>query len=157
MQERAVFAVGHYNQALELAEEINEDDIIIAKLQNSLGIALKNDGEIQQAIKWFTQSMMTKMVQKEIKTSDVAKTISNLATCYFELNNIDKALDLFNKSLVKYEDINDHEGIARAHNNVGLCCIEKNQFLEALKHFEKSVAIRTDKCIIGKFSKLSHF
>ena len=49
MQYNAVFAVGHYNQALDLAEEINEEDFVIAKLQYSLGIALKNDGEIQGA------------------------------------------------------------------------------------------------------------
>ena len=105
---------------------------------------------IQGAITWFTKSMVTALTLKEVKTSDVAKTISNLATCYFELNNIDRAKELFNKSLTKYEDINDHGGLARAHNNVGLCCMEKHQYLEAIKHFEKSVELRTDQSLRSK-------
>ncbi len=72
--------------------------------------------------------------------------VFNMATVYHDLGLYDSALQMYNRALDHYVRVNDLEGIAIAHQNIGLAFFEKGNPELAIKHLKEGYKL---------FSKLS--
>ena len=61
----------------------------IGKIQNNMGLALMQKGYMQAAMTSFSNSLTSQVFYKD-KSLDMALTLNNLASCYFQTKQFDK-------------------------------------------------------------------
>ncbi len=86
--------------------------------------------EFEESIKYYEE------ILKEKNNSEVW---NNLGTAYLNLDNFNKAVECFNKSL----ELNPQQFVAL--NNLGVIHVQEGKFDEAISYFRKAINIKPDK------------
>eukprot|EP00093_Oithona_nana_P003479 03479.XXX_75720_76970_1 [CDS] Oithona nana genome sequencing. len=127
----------------------------VIKLNKFIGDALSMQNEFNKALKYYKEACMLEEMLNNSGTfnpKDInAKTINHLGSQYFGQGNYDLALDYFSKSLELTPNENK-DGLARVHNNIGLCLTEKQSYKEALRHFHDSLVIKQNEDFVNQDS-----
>jgi len=146
---------------------IKELDILISKTENSL---LKNKSKILKASNYsgiadiyldkgnFSIALENYIKSQEIvdelikigflSESETAGTYFHIGLVHFELNNLEKALSYYEKSLRISIEFNDELGAAKCNNNIGIIKLHMNKTDEALKYFERTLKFVIDNNIL---------
>ena len=114
-----------YNQAFAFAKRALEVD-------NDNAIALYNMGMIYYGKKNYEKAI--EYLNKSIKDEIKEEVCNILGDCYYEINELDKALEFYDKALSKKSD--DEFYIADIEFKVGNIFFDKEEYENALKHFE---------------------
>jgi len=127
----------------------------VIKLNKFIGDALSMQNEFNKALKYYKEACMLEEMLNHSGTFNPkeanAKTINHLGSQYFGQGNYDLALDYFSKSLELTPNENK-DGLARVHNNIGLCLTEMQRYKEALRHFHDSLVIKQNEDFVNQDS-----
>ncbi|MBL4668756.1 MAG: tetratricopeptide repeat protein [Flavobacteriales bacterium] len=72
----------------------------------------------------------------------LATSLNNIGYVYKQQNNLNKALEFYNKSLKTREEIGDKPGIANSLNNIGSLYDNLGKIEKALEHYDRSLKIQ---------------
>jgi tetratricopeptide (TPR) repeat protein len=95
---------------------------------NNLGVALREQGRPQEAIRHFEQALQIK--------PDLAEVHNGLATALFGLGKVPEAIGHFEQALQIRPDYAD------AHDNLGVALVQLGEVPEAIGHFEQALRIK---------------
>ena len=117
----------------------------IIKLNKFIGDAFSMQNKFDEALKYYKKActleeMLNSSGNFNLQETN-AKTINHLGSQYFNEGNYDLAFEYFSKSL-ELTPSENKECLARVHNNIGLCLTEKQNYKEALNHFNDSLVLK---------------
>ena len=113
--------------ALRKATEFLPED---ADAHNNLGLALKNLGQMDEAVASYRRALALR--------PDFAEVHNNLGNVYFDLMQPDEAASSYRQALEFQPDF------AKAHNNLGNALKQLGQLDEAAKSYRSALASRPD-------------
>jgi len=135
-------AIAVYQQALEIAEEINNNGIKAEILNNIGTLYHRNLGDYQEAIKFYRQSLN---ISEQINNpQSKGKALGNLGSAYDALQNYTQAIDYQQQRLALAEEIQDLEGKGLALNNLGVTLLHTGNFFEAEQTLFNSIQLWED-------------
>jgi serine phosphatase RsbU (regulator of sigma subunit) len=106
---------------------------------NNTGFIYNNQGNVEQALKYFFRSLK---IYEEIKNDKgVARASNNIGLIYHEQGNIPMALKYYHKALKIREDIGNKPGIANSLNNIGFIYESQENVPMALMYLNRSLSI----------------
>lgn len=97
---------------------------------NNLGVALVNQGKIDEAVSHYVEAMRLK--------SDFEQVHYNLGFAFFQKGNTQKAIDYYLEALRLKPDY------AAGHSNLGVALQKEGRMDEAIGHFLEALRIRPD-------------
>jgi len=117
------FLKNHYNQALELFEDIQKDTNPTASLYQKKGYSYQKTSQLSKALDAYLKA--------DIIQPDDGWTIRKIALCYWLLGNFEKALEFYQHA----DFLKPNQPNVLLH--VGHCYLELGKFKEALKVYFK--------------------
>ncbi|MCH7743358.1 MAG: tetratricopeptide repeat protein [Proteobacteria bacterium] len=105
---------------------------------NQLGHLLRWSGDLDEAEIAYSKVLALGESGNE---NLIAAACNNLGMIYQTRGNIDRAIDMYEKSLVRYKEIGLKEGIATLYGNLGSIYMNRGDFNKALNMYEKSLTI----------------
>jgi len=135
----------NYKKSLESLEESVE---LLQKLGDELGAAdtmvniatvLTAIGELEKAIDICKEVL--NIFQKQRQPNQIAVVLGEIGTCFFLLEKYQDALTFHKRSLRIKEDINNLEGMAISHHQIGRILEETKHFKAALAEFVQALSI----------------
>ncbi len=145
---QAIRARGDYKKASLLLEESID---IFSNSTNNKGLfkakriythMLSSKGEFNKAIDMLSE--MKANHWDSINLHDRTSILTNLATCYSQIGELDKAIELYKYSINLKELIGDKVGISICYYSLSFTYYMKYNYKEALKCAEKSLEICTE-------------
>ncbi len=141
-------AYGQVNHAdssfwyLKKAEKIahnTKSDFLLAMVNNTRGLVFMGKAEYEASLNAFQKVMKLAEGKDAPKLNDVlSKTYGNLGGVYYQLGQIDKALETTKKSLELSEVIQDTTDIALNHLRLAMVYNDLNQFDNGIDHLNKA-------------------
>lgn len=117
-----------------------KDSIRAARIYNNLGNIAYQSSAYIEAIDYYMQSIKIKENARDLK--GLAKSYNNLANIYhFILNNNDKAMLYYQKSLNLNRPLNKHLEMAGTINNIGNVYVHINEYDTAICKFYEALEI----------------
>lgn len=113
-------AFENYNKALEIANEINDENKI-AICNYNLAILFEEKGEIQKAKEYYKNS-----IKYDKNNNNIASCYSNLALIMLDENNPKEAIDYFELAIKKYLEEKNKNYSALYFANINISYIYKN-------------------------------
>ncbi|MDH5366677.1 MAG: tetratricopeptide repeat protein [Cyclobacteriaceae bacterium] len=131
-------AVVYGHEYLLLAKKVNKSEQISA--HNQLGISNYNLGFFNNAIQHFSSSIDLLDPQKDI--SKMARMLNNMAIIYDEMQQYEKALAYYRKSInTRIENNDDSTKLSGNFGNLGLAYLNLNDLDSAYKYISLSYKI----------------
>ncbi|MDR2223935.1 MAG: tetratricopeptide repeat protein [Flavobacteriaceae bacterium] len=121
------------SKALTYTHETPNED-----LQNKLNNAF---GKYYRLIGDYPNSLLYSLKGLSLKNNDdlnMMNIYNNLGGVYFELDDIDKAIEYFEKLYAVANKVNDKKRLAVAEGNLGSAYLLKNDYLKAKEYLNKS-------------------
>ena len=144
-----------YDEALKLADQFsgneNSKNINKGDIMHHMAISFRATNKIEEAIKWYKQSLETKKKRPDspAKHYAIANTLNSIGNCYQGLRDYQKALDeWFEKAcqqLQKSEDNQDTKELKSwLYNNIGICHRNLGHYEKALEAYENALSIKKE-------------
>ncbi len=110
----------YYKKALESLDD-NVAGSVLAELYFKYALASDDRGEIETAFEYYN-----KCLSLSVKSPYKALAYSNMASCYFDNENYDEALDCFLKSYKIEKNNNNYDGIYFTSSHIAKIYIKKD-------------------------------
>ncbi len=125
------------------------DPLVVAEMQNTLGLSLQGLGEYEQAITLFARAGDTRSARLGADHPDTLHSMSNLAVGYMVVEKLDKAVPLFEKTLRlrKARLGPDHPNTLSSMNNLATAYRKSGNLALALPLSEE--ALKLSKAKLG--------
>ncbi len=141
-------AYGQLNQAdssfwaLHKAEKIakqTQSDFLLAMVNNTRGLVYMGKAEYEASLAAYQEVMKLAEGKNNAQLNDVlSKTYGNLGGVYYQLGQIDKALETTKKSLALSEIIQDTTEIALNHLRLAIVYNDMDQLDNGIIHLNKA-------------------
>ena len=153
LQAYPLWHLGHYQQAKALLDQAQtalksfeqlQNSALTADIFNDYGNVLYALGDYQQALEYGEKALNLRETLFGKNHEDVARSFSNLSSCYSKLGQYDQALIYGQKALEMHIAIfgDDHPDVANSYNNLSSCYSNLGQYDQALKHCQKALEMR---------------
>jgi tetratricopeptide (TPR) repeat protein len=126
-------AITHYNEALEVARSLNDNNKLAACL-NSIAIVHTNAGEYNDAMRYLRSSLELRIELKD--TIAQANTLNNIGNIHTYRAEYAKAIENYLASLTLCEEVNYPKGVIDAYNNMGVVAWRQGNYDEAQRYFD---------------------
>jgi tetratricopeptide (TPR) repeat protein len=98
-------------------------------------------------------------MSRDLNRSEKATILSNIGSCYEQLNVNNKALAYYTRSLLMYRQVNktdEHSNIGIVLNNIASIHYKLNEYQQALEFYEQSLQIysKLDKSHCGTMAQI---
>jgi tetratricopeptide (TPR) repeat protein len=115
-----------------------------APIYHQLGLIKYNQGEYQEAIKFYQKALEIKKEMFSPNHPNLANTIIALGNVYYSMGEYSKALSSQEKALeISQKSLPpNHPDLADSYNNIGSLHGQMGKYLKALPYFEKALKIR---------------
>lgn len=123
-------------EALALAEEAGEPDVLASVLNRLAGIFFQRDDSAQAAI-FLGRSLVLR--QKIGDVVGVARSFNNLGLLDWKQGDLSSALKNFDHSFTLQANLEDVEGLIVLHTNMGLIDLDLGDLAEAEFHFQEAL------------------
>ncbi|MFP5271893.1 tetratricopeptide repeat protein [Coleofasciculus sp.] len=127
----------HLEQALELANDNENLASLKANSLHELGIIKVNQGEFQDAIALFKQSLELQRRLGDVQAEAV--TLNSLAAIYVQQGKIEQAIVLLQRSLKLQQRLGDVQGEAATLSNLAGTHVYKEEIEKAIALFQRSL------------------
>ena len=127
-------AVDTYKRALSLCD----DPVLRPVLQNNLGQAHVNQGDLARAEFYYQQA--AEIFKKEEDRTGLAHVLGNLGSAYRQSGEWNKAIEKCYQSLKTFEEAGDDLGIAQMTGSIGRIYADMGEMELAARYFEKSLS-----------------
>ncbi|CAF3712512.1 unnamed protein product [Adineta steineri] len=138
--------MGHYNEAQEVYEVLlhqatNESDK--GPIYHQLGWIKDNQGECQEALKYYEKSLA--ILQKVLPSNhlDLAWPYNHIGTVHFNMGDYSKALSFNEKALIIRQQSlpTNHPDVGASYNNIGYVYYNMRNYSKALSFYKKDLEI----------------
>lgn len=130
-----VKAIGYAKQALDLAEEVNDDRGKAAAL-NNIGVSYRNQGALDRALDYYVRSLA--IYDTLQNTEGQATTKNNIATIYSLKSDYGQAMRYLEQSYSAFAKMGDQNRIVGSLNNLGILYSDLQLNEQAMKHFTEA-------------------
>ncbi|WP_431135557.1 LuxR C-terminal-related transcriptional regulator [Psychroserpens mesophilus] len=128
----------HLNKAEKIAQKTNSD-FLLAMIHNTRGLVFMGKAEYEASLDAYQKVMKLAEGKNEPKLNDVlSKTYGNLGGVYYQLGQVDKALETTKKCLALSETIQDTTDIALNHLRLAMVYNDLNQLDNGIHHLNKA-------------------
>lgn len=133
-------ALPNYQASLEIEKEINNVPMIAGTL-NNIALIHALTGDLEKALEVNLEAL--KLLEGTDEKDRVVRIVLNsIGNNYMQLEDYNKSLEFFKRSLSICEESGDLEGVAFNLNNIALLCQKQGKFVEALEYYQKTLDIR---------------
>ena len=129
-------AIELYNNALEVAKELDNDDLI-SEIYGALGIVYKNQGRYADALYFYEQALETGKLSGD--TSWIASCYLNIGNVHRRIANYEKALDYFLLAASIFEQYGETKRLAIVSISMGNLYEDQGDLDNALEYFDKAL------------------
>lgn len=131
-------AMVYYQKAESIFKtKYGSHDPMVGKLYSNEGLIYTRYGDYEKALQYFNQAL-TILQNDEAYSEDIASIYNNIGNAYYQLNDFNKALISYTKSVAKREE-NASVFRSRSYSNIALCYSKLNQYENALQYHQLSV------------------
>ena len=134
-------ALKFFNKALDLAEEINDKELI-AKAINGIGTVNASISDYPKALDYFTKAL--NIYEELANKNGIANNLGNIGNVYENLSDYPKALEYLAKALTIYEELGSKYGIAKNLLNIGTVYQNISEYPKALEYYAKALVINEE-------------
>lgn len=128
----------YLNKAEKIAQHTNSD-FLLAMVNNTRGLVFMGKAEYEASLDAYQKVMIIAEGKNDPKLNDVlSKTYGNLGGVYYQLGQIDKALETTRKCLALSETIKDTTDIALNHLRLAMVYNDLNQLDNGIKHLSEA-------------------
>ncbi|MEQ9412290.1 MAG: tetratricopeptide repeat protein, partial [Cyclobacteriaceae bacterium] len=131
-------AIKYYKKALEISEEINNENRTSRCLSN-IGSVYNEQGNYPLALEYYNKSLA--IDEKIENTLGVSKSLNNIGIIYKNLLNYDKAIASYEKALKIQEKNGNKKNVIEILNNLGNVYKKKRNYEIALKFLEDALKL----------------
>ncbi|MEM7548941.1 MAG: tetratricopeptide repeat protein [Bacteroidota bacterium] len=131
-------SINYFNRALNEIES-KQDSTQHYLIKSSLAKSLRQLGRFDEAVEVLIECSKYYQDQKDIL--GIATTNNTLGGVFYYLEETDKALEYYKKSLEGFEVLGNKKGIANITNNIGALNKQKKDYEKALEYYYKSLEI----------------
>ena len=124
----------HYLKAKELFIQLN-DTLNIAKVNNSIGLNEIKRGNYSKGLQYSLLAL--KEFEKRNLKNELRLAYQCLAKAYYSINNIDKAIEYYSKTLEIERQINNSDGSIEALKTLAELFSIKKEHRKAIDYYEK--------------------
>lgn len=117
-------ALQYYLKSVKIYEKL-DDQVRCAKLYNNIGVIYKSQKSEFKALEYFIKA---EKIQSKLKDESISITLTNIANCYLNQNNLEKANFYYNEAKKVLDKYPNPRALGEWYNNVGL-----------LKKFERNI------------------
>ncbi|CAF1428833.1 unnamed protein product [Adineta ricciae] len=114
-----------------------------APVYHQLGLIKDNQGEYEEAIRWYEQSLT--IYEKTLSPQDpvLVASYNNIGNVYKNVGDYPKAFSYYEKALaISQQSLSpNHSHLASTYNNIGLVYDNMGDYPQALSYHEKALAI----------------
>ncbi|QLQ08654.1 MAG: tetratricopeptide repeat protein [Anaerolineae bacterium] len=110
---------------------------MVAEVLNSLGVLARNQGQFEQAIDYYTQSLA--LAQEAHDLGGQAQALGNLGATYHQQGRTDRARPCYREALAHHEALGDLRGQALMWGNLGQLDGLDNRSEDALAAHRRSL------------------
>ena len=130
-----------HNKALQLAIKANNKELQVVNL-NMLGVINRHTDNIRKALDYHQQALgiaeSEPVTTLSLKKS-IAVSLNSMGNIYLAINQLDLALEKFERSLTIEKDIGNKQGLAINYQNIGYVLEEFGEYDKALNHYKISL------------------
>lgn len=134
-------AISSADSALKIFEELDHKPGVFRSLVNSM-LAYRKAGDYGNALKVGKRAQA--MAEQQNDKKWLAETLTLFSGVYWGMGKSEQALDMVEKSLKLYEELDYKPGIARNLNGVGIHNQEIGNYDKALEALTKSLALHRE-------------
>lgn len=139
-------AITDHTTAIQLAEryQLKSKE---ATARNNLGLSYWRMKEYQSAIEQFEKSLELREDQVNLSTNDIsnmAGTIGNIASVYYDLGQIEKVVEYDLKALELHKSVGNKYGQGIALHNLGEDYMILSDWVESKAYFTEALKIRKE-------------
>jgi tetratricopeptide (TPR) repeat protein len=130
-----------HNKALQLAIKADHKELQVVSL-NMLGVINRHTDNIRKALDYHQQALTIAEAEPEITLSlkkSIAVSLNSMGNIYLPLNQLDLALEKFEKSLSIETENGNILGMAINNQNIGYVLEEFGEYDKALKKYQTSL------------------
>ncbi|MHA1853498.1 MAG: tetratricopeptide repeat protein [Candidatus Heimdallarchaeaceae archaeon] len=124
-----------FSKALELAEKLENNDVMRGHISNNLGLVYYDKGDFQEALRHFKQALIYYSSMEE--NLAVSRSLNNIGFIYKELGDFDQALNYFQRAYEIRKKIGNKREIARVLDNIGEIHMIQGRFEKAEEIFDE--------------------
>lgn len=118
-----------------------EDEIDLMNICNNIGTCAMLQGDLQAALKAFHEvDDLSKYMGSNIAKFLKSVAYGNMGIVYLNLNDHDRALEYYRRSLAVNKEIRNKKGIANQLGNIGLAYKTKQEFKTAIEYFKSMLS-----------------
>lgn len=133
-------ALPNYQESLKLEKEMNHASEIAGLLSN-IAMLHALTGATEKALKSNMEAM--KLLEDTDSKDNIKRIIlNNIGNCYLQLEDYDKSLEFYKRSLSICKEMGDQRGITFSFSNSALVFQKQGKFDEAVKYYRKALDIR---------------
>ncbi len=128
----------------EILLEQRTEESAKAPIYNQLGSVKYQEGEYQEAIRFYEKSLAIYQQSLPPNHPDLASSYNNIGGVYHNMGDYPKALSSYEKALaIKQQSLPpNHPDLANSYNNIGAVYDKMGDYPKALSSYEKALAIR---------------
>lgn len=126
------------NKSEKIANQI-PSNFLLAMINNTRGLVYMGKAEYEESLVAYQEVMRLAEGKNDPQLNDVlSKTYGNLGGVYYQLGQMDKALETTKKCLTLSETINDTTDIALNHLRLAMVYNDLNQLDNGINHLNKA-------------------
>lgn len=138
-------ALQFYLKSVKIYEKL-DDQVRCAKLYNNIGVIYKSQKSDFKALEFFVKA---EKIQSKLKDENISITLTNIANCYLNQNNLEKANFYYNEAKKVLDKHPNPRALGEWYNNKGLLKQAERNIVEAIENWQN--AITTFQNIDDKF------
>ncbi|HJZ87573.1 MAG TPA: tetratricopeptide repeat protein [Polyangia bacterium] len=130
-------------QAAATVERLGQDQELLARLENNLGLVARAQGKYDEAAAHLQRALELREKQVGPDHPDVTVPLSGLGGTYLSLGKYQEALGYYRRVIAIREQTlgQAHPDVAKAENNLALLYKEMGRYDEALRHQQRAISI----------------
>jgi tetratricopeptide (TPR) repeat protein len=131
-------------QVYEILLEQETEESAKAPIYNQLGRVKDEQGEYQEAIRFYEKALAIQQQSLPLNHPDLATSYNNIGVAYRKMGDYPKALSSYEKALaIRQQSLPpNHPHLASSYGNIGLVYENMGDYPKALSSHEKALAIQ---------------
>ncbi|MEP7234872.1 MAG: LuxR family transcriptional regulator [Ignavibacteriota bacterium] len=133
-------AIRYYNDCIELAQTLGDKESM-ETAYNNLGIVFRTVGDLHKAFDYHSRSLQLTL---ELGLDDIGPVYLNLAIMYYELHELDKAVEYLDKATEAAERNSNRLCIVMSMINKGHLMTDYGNYAEATQLLQAAMQMASD-------------
>jgi serine phosphatase RsbU (regulator of sigma subunit)/Tfp pilus assembly protein PilF len=142
----------YISKGIEVSQKNNYTEGL-GRCKRSLGVGYVFQGNFEKAIVYLIDAL--KIFDEQVNNKKfTALLYSDLGSCFYRLNDMQKAEDYWKKSLELHQSLNMAIDIIMDYSNMALLYTTKNDYINAEKYYSDALKLSKDKNMLSSVPEI---